>query len=327
MASFYGRKYELYVGRKAGLISATQSKTVIVPNGDESVPKPLRIETQGQAATAYLDFTCIPGDVMKITELRIKGNVMDSKGGKSNKNTSTIEIVNLPKAKQSFIQADDTIILKLGYDNNGELPVVYVGQVEKVTTTKSGRDTITKMLCGSTTVVRKNTKFSKSPRRGENLQDVCDYLSAIAASNGIPKGITIVDENITFKYGVSMEGQFFPVMEKFLDENKMHCYVSLGKLYIEPTRVRSLVDVVNINEDNVKGSIRPQQDAVGVPSADQKRGLKFSTFLDGRITASKKARIKYGEYSGDYNIISVESKFDTESKTLWDSVVDCESVT
>lgn len=331
MTSLYGRVFELNIGRKEELIESTKPSIVVRPNGVESVPAPLRLTVEGTNVVdeslqklSYQDFLVRPTESIKITNLNIKAKVTDSKTGKTNKDNTTIEIMNLTKAKQQFIQVDDTVLLKAGYKNEGELPLIFAGQVVSVETIKVAQDDITRIRCKSAGVVRRNVKISKKPRRNETRQDIAEYLAGIAAKNGIPTGnLDVIIPDSTFKSGYGLVGNFFTVMEEWCDNFSMRSYISLGKLYIEPKDSVEFKDVVNVKEDNVKGSIRPLSSSVGKTA--KKKGIKFTTFLDGRITTSKKVRVRYGEYTGDYKIIQVVYDLDYEGKK-WDSVVTCERI-
>lgn len=336
MSNLYGHKFELYIGRKESLIESSLPQTYVIPNGEESVPSSLRLLDERVNAvneagrlvgigTGYQDYLVIPTGFLLITEHRMKARIIDSKSGKSNKNVTKIEVYNLSKSNQSFIKTDDTILLKAGYANNGELPLVYAGQVTKVTTRKVGQDTITTLLCGAGAVVRKNARFSKAPRRNETVKEVCEYFAGLCAMHGIPTGRIFVPIELPIYFGYPCEGQLFTEMEIFCDNYNLSAYVSLGKLYIEPIDITDISAVVQVNAENVKGSIRPQTDASGTTTGQEVTGLQFTTFLDGRISAAKKVEINYGDYSGDYKVTSVEFKMDSEANpSIWDTIVDCE---
>lgn len=321
MEEVFIRQYALTIGRAASLVKITIPPTIIKPGGIESIPGSV-----GGAILAdgsYQDFVTKPAAGFTITDLRIKASILDKKGGASNKNVATIEIFNLTINNQRNIGTDDTVLLKAGYKIDGaELPLIYVGQVTKVTTTKKGQDTITKIVCRASEVGRKNIRISKIPIRGETSEDIANYFASIAAQNGIPTGNVFVPVPFDVPAGLPLTGSLFTLMERFCERNALDCYVTLGKLYIEPQNSVSVVASIEVQAANIKGSIRPQDDSSGKSTSASKKGLEFTLFLDGRITAAKSVTIKFGEFRGDYNVTSVGFKMDSEGSN-WDTIVSC----
>jgi hypothetical protein len=322
MEEVFLRKYSLTIGRAAELIVEVVPGNLITPGGEESTPPVGSFFNLPDGS--YTDFITVPSTSINISDLRIKANVVDSKAGTSNKQGTTIEVFNLSPSNQKFIRVDDTVLLKAGYEIDGsELPLIYVGQVTKVTTEKKGQDTITKILCQAASVARKNIKFSKVPARNETSETIAKYYAGVAAKNGIPTGNVFVAIPKDYPSGFSAAGNLFESMEEFCKKTNLQAYVTLGKLYIEPIDSTPATTALIVKPENVKGAIRPEDDASGKTSKQDSKGIKFSVFLDGRITAAKVVNISFGEYKGDYKVISVQFKMDYEGKN-WDTIVSCQ---
>ncbi len=324
MEEVFLREYSLTVGRSAEIIKKTIPALIIRPGGIESKP----FGPAGGGFTApdgsYQDFTVKSKGAITITELRITANITDSKVGKTAKQGAIIEIFNLIKFNQSLIRTDDTVLLRAGYKIDGQgLPLIYAGQVISVTTTKKGQDTITKLICKASEVARKNIKISKVPSRGETAATIAQYFADIAASNGIPTGNVFVPIPRPYPSGYSVAGNMFTAMEEFCSDNELRCYVTLGNLYIEPIDSIRAVTAIEVEAENIKGSIRPQDDSSGKASSQAKQGIEFTLFLDGRITSATVVNIKFGDFRGDYKVLSVKYKLDLEG-SAWDTIVSCE---
>lgn len=322
MEEVFIRKYSLTIGRASELIKKTESPSVITPGGEESTPSATGVRgtlTDG----SYEDFLTTPNGAITITDLRITADIVDSKEGTSNKNAATIEVFNLTDANQKLIRSDDTILLKAGYEIDGEeLPLVYAGQVTTVTTITKGQDTVTRMVCKASEVGRKNIRISKVPTRNETSETIANYFAGIAAKNGIPTGNVFVPIALDYPSGYAAAGNLFDIMEEFCSNTALKSYVTLGKLYIEPQDSTETVALVTVDEENIKGSLKPQDDSAGKTSKDSKQGLEFSLFLDGRITVAKVVKINFGEFKGDYNVTSVNFKMDSEG-SHWDTIISC----
>lgn len=320
MEEIFLRKYSLTIGRETFLVLRTIPADTVTPGGEESTPL-----TSGANLDdgSYVDFVTKPDKAITLTDLRITANIVDSKAGTTNKQKTTITIFNLSETNQKIIQSDDTVLLKAGYEIDGpELPLIFAGQITSVTTTKKGQDTVTKIICEAAKVARKNIKFSKTPTRNETSETIANYYAGVAAKNGIPTGNVFVPIAIDYPSGLSAGGNLFASMEEFCKKASLKVYVTLGKLYIEPIDSIPATVAINIEAENIKGTIRSQDDSAGKTTKQSKKGIEFTVFLDGRITAAKLVNINFGEFRGEYKVISVNFKMDYEGAT-WDTIVSC----
>lgn len=314
----FDRIYSLTIGRNNPLVEKTIPQLLVQPQ--VGVPQLL-------ADPSYTDFNAKPNGAILITELRITADIQYTKEGGTNKQGSVITIYNLTKDNQKFISSEDTVLLRAGYkstDGNSP-PLIFSGQVKSVSTIKQGQDTITKLICTATDIPRKNIRFSKTPVRGETNEDVANYFSDVAAVNGIPKGRVFIQDIVEYPSGYAAGGNLWMAMEKFCKDFNLNCYVTLGRLYIEPIAVTApAVAKVIVSAENIKDSIRPEDDSTGETSKDpaKKSGIVFNTFLNGDITPAKLVNIDFGEYRGDYTISSVSHKLDLEGKD-WDTIISC----
>lgn len=343
MAVLFGRKYELYIGEHRNLVEQSVPFSVIVPDGAESVPG---LPTE--------DHLTIPKGIL-ITDLRIKARVVDSKqGASSNINSSWIEVYGLSEENQQKIKVDQTLILKAGYEQDKSLPVIYAGQVTRVSTRKQGTEVVTKIQVGTAAAVRRNVRVARTPNREETVQEIIEWFASIAAKNGIPTGRVETLIEFSYPYGYAVVGNLFARLEEFCEYHNLQTYISLGKLYVEPIDYTAFVDTVHIESHNVKGTIRAKKDGTGKTSiksstgtsttaisdtnvssntagkvdgvsngVDPKQGIEFDTFLDGSISSAKRVRVEFGDFKGDYKVNSIAFKLDSRGKD-WDTSLSCE---
>jgi hypothetical protein len=314
----FDRVYSLTIGRNLPLLEKTIPQLLVQPQ--LGVPQLL-------ADSSYSDFNTIPAGAITLTELRIVVDTSSTKEGSTNKQGATIEIYNLSRENQNFIQSDDVVLLNAGYRSvdGTDPPLIFSGQVGFVDTIRRGPDTITKLTCTAASVGRKNIRISKPASRGETNEDIVNYFADVAAANGIPTGFIFVPDIITYPSGLALAGSLFPVMEEFCKRFNLNCYITVGRLYIEPIAVTApAVARVVVGELNIKDTIRPEDDSTGESSVDpaKKSGIVFNTFLNGDITPAKIVNVTFGLYRGEYLISSVDHKLDLEGKH-WDTIVSC----
>ena len=318
MSILFGRVYDLCIGVHPELVDSCVSSPTISPDGVESA-----------ITIPSTDFLSEPPSCLRITKLRIRADISDSKkGAVKNTDTSWIEIINLSKENQKKIKVDATVLFKAGYEQQlPDLPLIYAGHVTKVVTRKQGQDTVTRISCGSAAVVRRNVRISRSGIRDETIKDVLDWFADVAVSYGIPRGQKEIFVPIDYKWkaGFAATGNFFEELDKFCKDINFKAYIALGKLYIETEGTTNFIETVNIIEKNIKGSIRPDNNGTSKTTPELKQGISFNTFLDGRITTAKKVNIGFGDYSGDYKINTVSFKMDLNGKH-WDTIVNCEKI-
>lgn len=321
MDEVFDRVYSLTIGRNDALL-------------ENNFPPPIESSLPGAPGfRPNTDWNTSPtsvasGHALTFTELQITADIQYTKDGETNKQGTTIEVYNLDLTSQRFFRVGDTVLLRAGYRSvdGDNPPLIFSGQILKITTEKKGVNTITTLICTPSEISRKNIRFSKQPSRGETNEDVIRYFASVAAANGIPTGNIWVPAGrlISYPSGYPASGSLFPVMEKYCADNRFSCYVTLGRLYIEHKGVSNPVSPrVTVSELNIKDTIRPEDDSSETLSqADetQKPGISLTTFLNANITTATVVTVNFGEYRGDYTVTSVMHKLDLEGNS-WDTII------
>ena len=127
--------------------------------------------------------------------------------------------------------------------------------------------------------------------------------------------------------GYNVEGNVFEELKQICQRIDFRAYIVLGKLYVEPIHEPKRQGHVSVNEDQVRGGIKKQGDSSSksLKSSEGKTGIIVETFLNARITANKILTVTYGEFKGDYKIMSVRHRLSFEGND-WVTVCKCISI-
>lgn len=342
MTEIFGRRYSLIIGRLSKSLTATVPRYLATP---EIIKNSIGNPTASGDIVAF-DYRTEPDSFIKITDLSIKSDIVytkatTNKGGTQN---NSIDLHNLSKDTKARIREDDLVFLKAGYDQDivdgdeESLPLVFVGQVNRVESGREGTGTnITRLVCGDNVIPKKTIKVSESWTPSTNLSTVVTDLLDIAAKNGIPTGKvfgmadqgTPLSERI-YTYGYSVSGNLFDELQKICNSIDYIFYTSLGKIFIEPRGDRGsgeIYDFLILDTQSLKKPIEYLSDGSNPQGNESRSGIKITTYLNGRVTPEKFITIEDvdKEFAGTYSIKSIKHILDFEGE-VWDTVIDCARV-
>lgn len=335
MAEVFGRKYSLTIGRNTHVISK------VLP-----APPPSYFERQGLtdskgkidwtnpsgfflAEGGYVDLTTIPAQSLVFTEHQMKAVIDDNKNtNKGSGNSSKFELYNPTSDEINFIKAGNSIILKAGWEQDEELPLLHVGQIQEVTVVRNPPDIIVQITSSPMELI-KDVKVAKSYPPLTTLRSIILDLVGLMASAGIPTGKVYDDElslavfEKQYWSGYVVQGDLFDELKTICNDNGLRAYIVLGRLYVEPKGFTELREIALIEEDTVKGYLSKDEDNSGQESTQNgtTSGFKGSLLLNGNIKTSTLARVLFGEFEGDYTIPSVRHVLDYEGPK-WDTEVE-----
>jgi hypothetical protein len=313
MAKKFGHSYELYVGLATELVAKHSLPTGFDGTVLAGLRSPNKLEDF--RVKGYIDYLTIPKDVKLIKNpIQLDAEIKYVKGATSGSpQVAKIMLYNLSEDTVNSIVADAAVILKAGFIQDPELPIVFVGQVQSVSTEKVDADLITTMLCKDAGNVLKNVKFAGSYPKGQDSGFVIKQMLKKFAENGVPTGdfiesirsFTQLDSSSSFSG--SLQGQ----MTELCSSLGMVWYISKGKIYVQPKELDRLTERFDVSADQVIGSVVPDDDKAGVTSVDKAAkpiGVKLTTFLNGEIGLHTYMRVLYGKYEGDYALTAVTYK-------------------
>lgn len=360
----FGRKYSLIIGSIDKLVPDETTSSVLDFTNTENIFTG-GILKKNSEQTGYRDYVTLPPEenAIEITELHIETTVEVSANAKSSVSGATIKlkIYNLSKDSQKKIKSEDSVILRAGYEQDEELPLMFAAQIISVRTRKVGQDTITTISCGDSFTPRKNLRVSKHYPIGTSKKDIIQDLLDQAADYGVPTGeffvptaeseqgvidfaaslISTVDYNpakglassrieSVVSSGYVVFGLLFEELARTCDNIDFRSYLLHGSLYVEPIEYRIKQTTVNITRDSIIGSVREEDDGTTqlTGSSNKQRGITLKVPLNGRITTTSLivvSDIQDDELSGNYSVESMKHKLSFELGE-WVTEISCKRV-
>lgn len=330
--SNYNRKYELIVGVEDILTP---------PESLNNTSKPLD-NNNTKLSNDTLDFRSINfANAVVIKDLQIQAKVVgNAKSKGSNLNQSEIKIFNLSESTREKITAvNKPVILKAGYElksTEDALPIIFVGQISKITTEKQGQDIITTLFCTDGKLPANSIRISKC-YNNITYGDLIRNLVTIWNENGIKSQTTTIVTNIIstpltkspddikVENGWCYFGLLKDAMDDICKEVNYKWSIVNGIIYINPITYNDLVNVVEYDLNKIK-SIKTSQEGVrGSSTKPSPKGVKLITLLNGELDLSKKIRIDYGDRKEVYNITSIMHSLDFRGNA-WDTEIECEVI-
>ncbi len=313
----------------------------------------------------YLDYNTIPPEAWSIKGengkgLQVKFNINQAK---ENGVPCSLEIYNLDDEIITKLRKDSLIIIRAGYrQTTGDyidptievgqdsLPDLFVGQIASIATRFTEVDVVTSILCGEALTVQKNSRVAKTFSPNTTRLNVIRGLLSLLNEQGIPTGRFIQPPAGTKEYqklnspylsGYSCQGYLMAELEKVCSACDLKVFQSVGKVYIEPSRltrtsnlplkpitVNVASPVVVIRPENIKGRISISDAEVSnqPTNADDKKAnnsLSLTTYLNPDITIDKIVSLEgFNEiegYSGEYTISSLSIVGDYREAGVWET--------
>lgn len=328
MAEVFGRRYELYIGRASIVDSHTGFEGEIPP----TIANPNNVRSQ--LTGGFVDFRTISEQAIKIENpihINAECKYKDAGGGAgTTTTTSKIMIYNLSEETLKKIKADQTVILKAGYETDADLPMTFVGSIEQFSSKTQGSDKVTTLVCKEAGTILKSARFIKQYPKKSIYGYIFDDIIKLFKDQGIALGY--YSENIrTVSYlpeARAFSGKLHKVCSDLCDELGYKWHISRGKVFIYPIDEDQPRDFLVIKKENVIGSINIKSSATGTTTADpsaRPEGIKFKVFLDGNIGLESYVRVAEGEYAGDWKISSVVHKCSWHGGD-WCSEIEAETI-
>ena len=358
-AEVYGRKYNLRVGRLTKLVADK-------PTGFLNFSDIPDVVTGGAlskstSSVGYRDYVTIPPEnvVIEVTDLHIETSVELGTNAKSSTSGAKIvlKIYNLSKESQRKINSEDSVILRAGYEQDEELPLIFASQIVTVQTRRIGSDIVTTLICGDSFTPRKNLRVSKTFPRKTTKREVIQYMLDQAAGYGVPTGAFFVpstgeeaslaslvseiqynpakglanarvDEELPS--GFTVFGFLIEELARVCDDIDFRSYLLHGSLYVEPIEYRIKQTTVSITGQTLIGSIRVEDSGATKLTGDslKQRGITLEVPLNGRITTTSLINvsdIENEELTGSFAVSSMKHTLHLE-RGKWTTTLTCKRV-
>lgn len=325
MSEVFGHKYELYVKLPNELIDKHKvvgecQAPLPTLSGSEYV-KNYYTYSDISSVTGYKvpesDYTTIAKDTVLITNpIQMTADIeYGNNSSTSSSQTATIKLYNLSKETLGNIKKNSALLLKAGYESDSDLPVLFVGTVEKVSTKPEGQDKVTEIQCKEGGNVLKTVIFQKKFPKGTLFLSAFITIMDAFASNGIPTGNFYgnADSLKEIQETLNISGTLESALTELCGMLKFVWFISGGKLFVQPRDEDRVVDVVKVYPQNVIGSIYINDDSNAtsvINKDDQSTGVNFKGYLNPSIRLETYIEITYGDYVGTYKPSKIKHNLD-----------------
>ena len=327
--------YELYLGRPRPENARTEDLVLL-----RSQTRPRNV------VTSNISDLVQEGEFVRITDLDFKAKITSIREGTSQKpQPISLEIFNPSPEIIRFIQKDNTLVLKAGYDDTG-IDTMCVCQIISGRLMKDGENTVARIIAGDSTSVKQGVYFANSYPPGTPYVDIfLDIVDAYGES-GIPlrhfNGSLVGYDGalVDLPSQRTAEGQYDTladlraisrgyVFEGLLNKNLdtlctsvgMRAYTVLGSLVIEPAAGPTLEEVIVLEEATLRKSIEVMDKkslASPIDQANREQGIMVNVFLEPGVATATRVRISDGNFQGEYQVISVSMNLHYEGD-VWDA--------
>lgn len=336
----FNRAYELIIGKPP-----YETLAPILPDANplasaEDPFRTTRFDLSGSESSLD-NRTTIEKDALKfstkdkLNPLQIQASINQNSISKgSDNNTATIKIFNLSESSRNKIsRKNNKVILKAGYkdqEDNGNLPIIFTGQVLRSSTEKVGPDIVTTLVCDDGYTPSNAIRISRTIKGdGKTYEDVFLDLLNIWADNGVQftedsvklvTNVILSPSELSVGYGWSYTGYLRDAMDDVCEHFDYTWYIINNVIYIHPDTYNNFTLNTKLSLTQIK-SLKDQQDATNDNSTDkEKSGVELITFLNGGIKVGSKVEITEGNRAGRYSIRAVSHSLDFRGQD-WDTKV------
>ena len=360
-----GRKYSLVIGEIPELVTSTfEPYSVDLSNKENIITGGFLKNNSSQQG--YRDYVTVPSEVnsTEITELHIEVTVEMAVATRSTSSGATVKlkVFNLSKDNRAKIKTENSVILRAGYEQDDELPLIFAAQVINVTSKKEGVNIVTYITCGDSFTPRKNLRVSKTYPKNTTKKTVIQDLLEQAADYGVPTGEFFIPArefesslsdsleaslvstvnynpangyaftrvNAPFPSGYAVHGLLFEELARVCDNIDFRSYLLQGSLYVEPIEYRIRQSTVEITQDNIIGSIKEDDEGSSNLTGDslKQSGITLKVPLNGRITTTSLIELSdldSEDLSGSYATTSLKHILNLEQGD-WATQISCKKV-
>lgn len=259
-----------------------------------------------------------PDSALVINQLRVVFRC--EKSFQPTPNQATIEIYNLSPRSRAYIEQKHTCLeLYAGYNGNREkppqIPLIFKGDVLKVSTKRSGADIVTSIEAGDSAFLYGQKSKSQSYAPGTTWGWIFnDFVNTFSLSLGQVKG---ANQNAQYANGFSFIGAVKDAITNLANKQGLEWNVQDGKLYMLPEKVAT---------DHAPVLLNPATGLVGSPFTerylrqDQQRkqlglvaeaGIHCTSLLNGQITVNHPIQIISEYVTGTLKVRTVLHEGDT----------------
>ena len=210
------------------------------------------------------------GNALLVTDLQVTFDISKSTNNKNRTNSAAIEITNLSDEHIALLDvAYPAAIFSAGYKDTGGVKRLFSGQVNNVSTRKSGTDRVTQITMGTGYVELNHQMLSDVVPPGREVKEAFDKLvKAIGADRGVYNGTNLTNQIL---YGYPMSGTPKDVLNELSEKYNVDWQLEDGALYVHDN---DRGNSENFNEAYVISKYTGMIDLPYRVSGDRKRSKK-----------------------------------------------------
>lgn len=172
------------------------------------------------------------GDGLLINNLQVTFDISKSSSNKDKTNSASIEIYNLSDESLKLIDNDyPAASFSAGYVDTGGVKRLFSGQVNSVTTRKSGTDRVTQITMGNGYVELNHDVMSSLVAPGRTVKDVAEEIRKALpnASRGVYNGTNLNNQII---YGYPLMGTPKEMLDELSEKYQIDWQLEDDVLYV-----------------------------------------------------------------------------------------------
>lgn len=244
---------------------------------------------------------------LEIDALQVTFDISKSMNNKKKTNSASIEVYNLTDDQLKILDTDfPAAVFSAGYEDTGGVKRLFSGQVNNVTTRKSGTDRISQIQMGSGYVELNHEVLSQVVPPGKNVQDAIEELrKAIGADRGVYNGTNLNNQII---YGYPLSGTPKEMLDELSEKYNLNWQLDGDVLYVNNNDrantenfnqayvISEFTGMVDIPYRATLNKGRSKKDKVKKP------GVQFKILLNPAITAGDIIRLEDTLITGWYKV-------------------------
>lgn len=246
-------------------------------------------------------------NALEIDALQVTFDISKSVNNKKKTNSASIEVYNLTDDQLKILDTDyPAAVFSAGYADTGGPKRLFAGQVNNVTTRKSGTDRVTQIQMGSGYTELNHEVLSQVVPAGKNVEAAIEELrKAIGADRGVYNGTNLNNQMI---YGYPLSGTPKEMLDELSEKYNLNWQLDGDVLYVNNNDrantenfnqayvISEFTGMVDIPYRATLNKGRSKKDKVKKP------GVQFKILLNPAITAGDIIRLEDTLITGWYKV-------------------------
>lgn len=250
------------------------------------------------------------GNALEIHDLQVTFDISKSTNNKNRTNSAAIEIYNLSDDHIALLDvAYPAAVFSAGYKDTGGVKRLFAGQVNNVSTRKSGTDRVTQITLGTGYTDLNHQVLSEVVPPGRDVRAAVESLrKSIGADRGVYNGTNL---NSPIIYGYPLTGTPKDMLDELSEKYNLDWQLEEGVLYVHDN---DRGNSENFNEAYVISKYTGMIDLPYRVSGDRKRskkdkvkkpGVQMKILLNSDIRAGDIIRLEDTLLNGWYKVTDI----------------------